>query len=458
MDFTTYTFPVYQVDRHLELLAAELEAAEQGEVARLMVFMPPRHGKSELASVRFPAWYLGRNPNKRVILASYGANLAHRFSRQVRNLITHPLYANIFGERSAVVPPLTLSEDSAAAEAWDLAPPHRGGMVAAGIGGGITGHGAHLLIIDDPVKDRKEANSATMRQTAWDWYRSVAYTRLEEDAVVVLIQTRWHMDDLAGRLLAAEGEKWRLLHLPALDDEGRALWPEKYPAEVLTETKASIGSWEFEALYQGRPRPLEGALFKHQWFRIVEAAPEGLRWARFWDLAASVRETGSCTASAKCALAEDGTLYISDVIRGRWEWPDARKVIVATALADGASVELGVEKVAFQLAAVQELRRLPELAGHTIREATPDTDKVARANPWAARAEAGKVALVMGPWVPGFLAEVCDFPLGEHDDQVDAVSGAVAMVSKPRIKPASVQREYTAEEYGRGRPRVFGRR
>jgi len=171
----------------------------------------------------------------------------------------------------------------------------------------------------------------------------------------------------------------------------------------------------------------EGALFRREWFKVVERAPDGLRWVRYWDLAASTRTTGDYTASAKCTLAEDGTLYIADVVRGRWEWPEARKVIIQTASAE-TGVEIGIEKVGFQLAAVQELLRERALVGIPMRGIEVDRDKIARALPWAARAEAGKVALVTGAWIAEFLGEVCDFPEGQHDDQVDAVSGAVRML------------------------------
>jgi predicted phage terminase large subunit-like protein len=254
------------------------------------------------------------------------------------------------------------------------------------------------------------------------------------DTAIILIQTRWHEDDLAGRLLRlaetdAAADQWEVLHLPALDEAGKALWPERFPVPELERIRASIGSWEFESLYQGRPRPLEGAIFRREWFRIVERPPEGLRWVRFWDLAVSIKETADYTAGARVALGEDGVLYIADVVRGRWEWPQARRVITQTALADG-SGEMGLEKVAFQLAAVQELRLVQALVNFSIREVEPDKDKLTRALPWAARGEAGKVALVVGPWIGAFLAEVCDFPFGEHDDQVDAVSGAVQMLSR----------------------------
>ena len=178
----------------------------------------------------------------------------------------------------------------------------------------------------------------------------------------------------------------------------------------------------------------EGAIFQREWFVLMETAPEGLRWVRSWDLAASTKQTGDFTAGAKVALAEDGTLYIADMIHGKWEWPDARTVIIQTARMDGPGTQIGVEKIAFQLAAIQELYREPELVQFTLREIRPDKDKVSRAMPWQVRAQAGKVKLVRGPWVMRFLNEVAAFPEGSHDDQVDAVSGAVRMLGSSQFE------------------------
>ena len=442
--FTTYTFPTYMVAPHNRALAERLEAVEQGEIRRLMIFMPPRHGKTELAGIRFPAWYLGRHPDHPIIFASYSASLAQGKSRECRNLVESRPYQNLFGTFSCVDRPVSLADDRRAVQAWGIEG-RRGGMLAAGVGGGITGYGAKLFIIDDPHKNRQEANSVTLRDVIWGWYGSTARTRLEPGAAVILIQTRWHQDDLAGRLLRlagsdAKADQWEVLHMPAVSEaglgtvRGQALWPERYPLEELERIKATIGSWEFEALYQGRPRAREGALFKREWFKIVERTPEGLHWVRYWDLAATVKKTSDYTAGARVALAGDGTLYISDLVSGQWEWPDARRVITSTALSDGCGVEVGIEEAMLQVGMTQELRRNPRLAGHTIRGVHCEKDKVVRANPWAARAEAGKVALVQGPWIGGFIGEACDFPLGAHDDRVDAVSGAVQMLATGKVE------------------------
>lgn len=261
-------------------------AVERGEIKRLMVFMPPRHRKSQTANAHFGAWYLGRHPDHSIITASYGSSLAEGFSRQARNLLRE------FGDELFGV---HVSNESAASDHWQLAD-HYGGLAAVGVGGAITGKGAHLLLIDDPHKNREEANSLVMRDKIWDWYTNDASTRLEADGAVILIQTRWHVDDLAGRLLKAqelgEGDTWEIVRLPAFaeaDDplgriEGEPLWPGEYGAEKLTAIRRRIGSFAFTALYQQRPQELHGGAFQAAWFQWYHADDirlEGDTW--YWQ-------------------------------------------------------------------------------------------------------------------------------------------------------------------------------
>lgn len=406
---------------HLAYIRERLDRVTRGECRRLMLFVPPRHGKSEMTTIRYPVYRLEHNPSMRVILGAYNATLAHKFSRKARNVARARLSLNT--ERTAV-------------EDWETMT--GGGLRAVGVGGGITGMGANLVIIDDPVKSRDEAESAAYRDRCWDWYKDDLYTRLEPNGAIILIQTRWHEDDLAGRLLAEMkngGEAWEIVALPALADEGdplgrapgEALWPERYGVADLERIRGVLGTYSFEALYQQRPRPAEGALFKRQWFTVVERAPYGLNWVRYWDLAASTRESADYTASAAVALGADGTLYVRDMIRGRWEWPDAYAVIVRTMQSEP-NTRHAVEKAMQGLAAVQELRRDARVAHVPFEGVDVDRDKFSRALAWAGRAEGGKVALVRGEWVNAFLDEVTAFPLGAHDDQVDTISGAIQLI------------------------------
>jgi len=189
-----------------------------------------------------------------------------------------------------------------------------------------------------------------------------------------------------------------------------------------------VGAWRQQEI-EGEFVELEGTIFRRQDFKIIDQAPEDLRWVRFWDLAVSVKTVADYTAGAKVAF-KDGKLYIADVIRGRWEYPEAKEMIIQTGQVDGSKVWIGVERVAFQLAAIQELQRVAALAAHYIEGVVPDKDKLSRAMGWAARARSGNVFLVNGPWVHDFLNEADDFPQGSFDDQVDAVSGAVQMIAR----------------------------
>lgn len=257
LEYTRYTFPGYRVGRMHRLICEKLEAVERGEIPRLMILTPPRHGKSELVSKRFPSWMLGRRPSRQIISASYGSDLAADFGRDVRNIV-----ASL--EHGVLFPGSGLAGDSQAKNRWHTEA--GGSYVSAGVGTAITGRGADLLNIDDPVKDRAEAESETVRESIWNWYTSTAYTRLMPGGAVVLTMTRWHEEDLAGRLLYEArngGDQWDVVFLPALaiagDPLGREvndpLWPERYNAANLTQIRAAIGERDFGALYQQDPQP-----------------------------------------------------------------------------------------------------------------------------------------------------------------------------------------------------------
>jgi len=257
IDFTKYTYLDYKPVAIHKLIACKLDEVEQKKCSRLMIMMPPRHGKTELASRRFPAWYLGRHPTEEIIGASYNDELATEFGRDVRNIVGSQEYQCLF-------PSVKLSQDSQAKDRWHIQG-KKGSYLAAGRKTGITGHGANVLIVDDPFKDRADAESEVFRKAVWDWYVAVAYTRLEKDAAIILIQTRWHEDDLAGRLMIAEaegsGDKWDKVILPAIDNQGNALWPEKYPVEVLKQKRSVMGEMEWCSLFEQQPRPFEGSYF-----------------------------------------------------------------------------------------------------------------------------------------------------------------------------------------------------
>lgn len=415
--FTERMFPGYRAADHHRLIASHLEAVERGDIDRLLITMAPRHGKSELASVQFPAWYLGRNPDNRVIATSYAAGLAYRFSRRARNVLIQPAYP--FAVRPA--------GDLANVQAWDVAD-RRGGYVSAGVGGAVTGLGAHLLVIDDPVKSAEEADSEAYRDRAWEWYQQTAYTRLEDGGAVVCIGTRWHQDDLIGRLLAAQetgGDRWTVLHLPALDDDGRALWSEKYDVAALDRIRAAIGSRAWEALYQGRPSPAEGGILKRHWWRYW--VPDSALWnfrsspatefvIQGWDTAFKKGAENDYSACVTIAVRPDG-YYVLDVWRDRVEYPSLKRAVAAQ-YQKWRPDEVLVEDKASGQSILQEMRtdsRLPVVPFKS------DKDKIARVNAITPTVESGNVVLPVGAsWEGDFVEECAGFPNATHDDQVDA--------------------------------------
>lgn len=420
--FAVANWDGYTPAPHHLLISQALRRVARGECKRLMIFMPPRHGKSMLASEYFPAWYLGRNPTHQVIAATYAQQLADDFGRKVRNLAAGPVFSECF-------PACGLAGDSQAANRFHTA--QGGAYFAVGAGGPITGRGAHLLLIDDPIKGREDAESATMRQRLKDWYTSVARTRLMPGGAIVVIQTRWHEDDLAGWLLREHAhEGWEVLNLPALAEkgdplgreEGAALWPDAYPGEELETIKRSIGSRDWVALYQQRPAPTEGGLVKVAWFQRFKAAPEKpRRVVQSWDTglkAAEVNDPSVCTTWAE---TETG-YYLLDVLRARLEYPDLRRAVESQA-ARWRPGQILVEDKASGQSVVQDIRRSTRLP---ILPVEPKGDKVVRLLAVSALIEAGRVHLPeFAAWLPDFESEVASFPNAVHDDQVDSMTQAL---------------------------------
>lgn len=413
--------------KHQIYLYGKLQAVTDGVCKRLMIFLPPRHTKTESVTVRYSAYRLEQNPKLAIILGSYNQNLANRFSRKVKRIAASRLQ---------------LASDRKAVEEWETAV--GGGLRAVGVGAGVTGYGADLIMLDDPVKSREEAESETYRNKVWEWFNDDLYTRLHPQAAICLTMTRWHSDDLAGRLIqemADGGEHWEVVSLPALAEdndplgraEGDALCPERYDEEALNRIKNKLGAYSFAALYQQRPVPIEGALFKRDSFQIIDQAsvPDKLRWARYWDLAVKIKEHNDYSASIACAMGKDGTLYLKDAIFGRWEYPDAKKIIVATMKRES-QTRHGIEEALHGAAFVQELMRERKVAHVAIRGIRVDKDKKTRALAWADRAAEGKVAIVRGAWNEHFIEQCILFPQGKHDDLVDSVSGGVSMISSAR--------------------------
>lgn len=391
-----------------------------------MITLPPRHGKSTLLSHYFPAWYLGIKPDKRVVLTSYQAKYAQTWGRKCRDCV------NRWGYRFGV----QVRKDSRAADHWDLFG-HTGGMNTAGVDGAITGRGADVLLIDDPVKNAREALSPAIRAATIDWFNSTAYTRLEPGGAIVLIQTRWHTGDLTGHVLSSmsgDQEPWVVVNLPAIAGDndplgrapGEALWPERYPLKVLNDIRSVLGSRWFSSLYQQQPINAEGALILRGWFEVIEATPAALKTVRFWDLAATEpRDHSDPDYTCGAKLSHDkGTTFVTDIVRARVTPLKVEQLVLNTAKQDGRTVEIAIEQEggASGKSLIAHYTRL--LQGYKVKGVPPRGDKVLRASPFIAQAEAGNVKLLRGGWNKEFLDEAESFPLGDHDDQIDAVVGA----------------------------------
>jgi len=432
--YTQACNPNYIASKFHVFLAKKLQQVAAGKIKRLIINTPPRHGKSQMVSVEFPTWLLGNHPEKKIVLSSYAQDLSMSHSKMSRARMQSEEYQAIFDTR--------IADGEAAANEWKTA---RGGMYkAVGVGGGLTGRGADCLLIDDPTKDFQEAHSATIRENVWNWFWSVAYTRLHPGAAVVILMTRWHTDDLVGRLLeperikamevSDEESRWEVINLPAMSHgdgdvlgrpHGEALFPERYPVDRLKSIKASVGSYVWSALYDGNPVVRGGNYIPVGNLQIVDAAPDGLRWVRFWDLATSEKKTSDHTSSIAAAFGPDGMLYLRDWIDGQWEWPVARSRIKQTAELE--RIPIGVEAVAgFKTAFANLIEVLPPYI--TCREYGADKDKLTRALPWIAMVDRSKVSLVRAEWNMDFIMQAEQFPAGKLDDGVDSVSGCWQML------------------------------
>lgn len=420
-------------------VARYVETGGREGIGFLVSEMPPRHGKSLTLSRLFPAWFLGRNPDYRVMNVSYGATLAEKSSRLARNLIASPLYQWAFS--GVALDPLSKSVD-----AWNLLD-HEGGMDAMGVLGGATGKGAHILNLDDLLKNREEAESQIIRDKVWDALVDDLLTRLEPGGAVVLNATRWHEDDPIGRALKhlkpIYGDKMVRIRFPAIaeaDDpigraEGEALWSERYPIEVLERIQASMGEYSFSALYQQHPVPAEGGIFKRKWFvdeghPLIRHEPPIAYAVRYWDLAMSEKTTADYTAGVKIGIGADGHRYVLDVFHERVDWGSLTERMAQVMLADGASVAQGIEQKGYMSRAIQALNVDPRLHGYQVWGYEADKDKLTRALPAAAKAASGVVHVLDAHWTDVFLDELCSFPYAAHDDLVDAFSGAEAMLGE----------------------------
>lgn len=428
----------YVLADHLRLLNKKLLDVASGKIKRLMVFMPPRHGKSELISKYFPAWYIGMNPDKRIILASYEADQAAGFGEKARDLLNE--YKGVYG--------VGINGGSSARNRWDVEG-HRGGMVTAGVGGAITGKGANVFIIDDPVKNAEQANSVTYREKAKDWYRSTAYTRLTPDGAVILIQTRWHEDDLGGWLLNESSDEWDVLRLPALDETNKPLWPDHFNIAKLNEIKRELGEYWFNAMYQQNPMPAEGAVLQRSWIRYytpgsIDFAPASTLTG--WDLAISMKDTADYTVSCTAKVMPDNNIYIIDWTREHISGPEQMNAVINQYDRHQPMI-VGVETNAYQAVLPQfvlQQRIIP------IKNMPTFKDKMTKIISGFTMFEQGKVYLPIGhPLLGEFENEYVRFPNGTHDDLLDATNMVIELAKMGNNPYTQTDKVYDYSERNR---------
>jgi predicted phage terminase large subunit-like protein len=417
------------LDRALEQCVRCYETHGREGYSHLIIQLPPRHGKTLTVSRFLPAWFLGNHPDARVIMASYGATLAEKNSRYARKVVQTKRYQSTF-------PGVTLDPVSHAADAWDILD-REGGVDALGVGGGVTGKGGDLIVCDDVIKSRAEAESEIYRQKTWDWFTDDLYTRRNDEyAPIVVCMTRWQTDDLAGRLLREQPGKWHILNLPALAEEndvlgrqpGDPLWPERFSLTMLQDIQDTLGEYSWNALYQQRPIAAEGGIFKRANFGIIQSVPECSVIVRYWDLAMSEKTSADYSVGVKMGMGLDGRTKILDVARRRVEWDQLAAFMADVALQDGPECQIGFERQGYMTRAGQALAQDSRLHHYAIWGYTKDKDKLTNALPFAARVGLQMVDVVEAQWTRDFLDELCSFPRGAHDDQVDAGAGAYEML------------------------------
>lgn len=437
-DFVLYVDDNYRMNWHHRLLCDYLDKLACKEIRRLMVFMPPRHGKSELVSRKFPAYLLGRNPDTSIISCSYSADLASRMNRDVQRLIDSERYLELFpgtqlsNQHTRRFYETRYTRNNNMFEVVDK----KGTYRSSGVGGGITGMGGEYIIIDDPVKNREDADSATMREKVYDWYTSTLYTRLEKDGCILLTLTRWHEDDLAGKLLKAAQEgadQWTILELPAVCEyppkpydvrqEGEALWKWKYDEEALEKMKVTVGSRDWAALYQQHPTPGEGGTFKREWWNYYKVLPDGLYdFVQSWDCTFKDAQSSDYVVGQVWAR-KGSSRYLLDQVRGRMSFTETLRAIRSLSAKWSQAIRKLVEDKANGTAVIDVLRK--EIPG--LIPVEPEGGKIVRANAVTAVAEAGNIYLPdpsIAPWVHDFVEEHAVFPNGANDDQVDAQTQA----------------------------------
>jgi len=430
--FCDYTKDDWVTNWHHKHIADALDKVIEGKTKRLIISCPPRVGKSEIATRRFPAYALGKNPDLSIISCSYAYDLASRMNRDVQRIIDSPQYANVFPGTRLTNKNVRSGDNNSYlknSEIFEIID-HKGVYRSAGVGAGITGMGMEIGIIDDPIKDAMEANSQRVRQNIWDWYTAAFQSRLEKDGAMIVIQTRWHEDDLTGRLLDGKGD-WEYIKLEAIKEThqdfdpremGDALWPEKFDIQRYKDIKIDAGSRVFEALYQQNPKPQEGTLIKPSWINTTDGPPPVTReLIQSWDLSFKGNANSDYVVGTVWAKIE-ANYYMVDMVRGRWDFTETIKQFEMLTRKWPKATRKIVEDAANGAALYSTLRN--KIPGITLWK--PKTDKVSRLQAVSPLFEAGNVHFnSMNEFHDDMVQELTGFPFGTNDDMVDSITQAL---------------------------------
>jgi predicted phage terminase large subunit-like protein len=455
--FCELMVPGYVDGWHITMLREVLERVERGELKRLIITMPPRHSKSLHVSENFPAWYLGRNPRKRVIAASHTQRLADIFSRRVRDKMQYPEWP---------FPETKIARGNTGVRSWSLEGIDGGGYYAVGVGGSPTGVGADLMVIDDPLRNQQDADSEVIRESIWEWFTGTMYTRRQPGAAIIVTATRWHEDDLTGRLLnemSKGGEPWFELHLPAEFDDGSYLWPEFFAdSEYKLARLSNDRVWN--ALYQGQPHAKEGNLLKREWFPYAPMGERYLAIVQCWDTAEKPGVTNDYSVCATIGISP--TSYdIIDVWEGKPEFPELVQAakdrhLWASSVFMGVPVTVCIEDKSSGTQLIQTLQRTTRIPVEPIQPEPGKDPKERRVIGMTPLVKSGRVRILSGmPWINRVLSQLASFPTGANDDIVDAIMiglvYATGGMNAGSVKVTSYVNGHQQEEIGRLRRAPF---